>query len=114
MRSPMLLNINGVNAYITILYLICIICSYFNVTSPDHLIATKARSKLFIDQERTTLYRLFRYIGQNLFNAVLIIALLRTRYHSSLDCPDRKLVYCPQSHVLIVKACLDKDNIDFF
>ena len=36
MRSPMLLNINGVNAYITIFYLIYIICSYFNVTSHDH------------------------------------------------------------------------------
>ena len=31
----------------------------------------EARSKLFIDQGRTTLYRLFRYIGQYRRNAVL-------------------------------------------
>ena len=46
-------------------------CSYFNVTSPGHYIAMKARSKLFTDQGRTTLYWLFRYIGQYMFYAVL-------------------------------------------
>ena len=54
-----------------ILYLICIIRSYFNVTSPGHYIAMKARSKLFIDQGRITLYRLFWYIGKNMFNVCL-------------------------------------------
>ena len=34
------------------------------MTSPGHLIAMKARSNLYIDQGRTTLYRLFRYICQ--------------------------------------------------
>ena len=53
-------NVTG-ECYIMILYLVCIICSYFNVTSLNRY---EARSKLFIDQGRTTLYRLLRYIGQ--------------------------------------------------
>ena len=56
-----------------ILYLICIIGSYFNVTSPGHLIAVKARSKLFIDQERTTLFDCFGILT----NADLMLCLHR-------------------------------------
>jgi len=33
----------------------------------------KAHSKLFIDQERTSLYQLFRYIGQYMFYAVFTL-----------------------------------------
>ena len=52
-----------------ILYLICIICSYFNVTSSGHQIAMKPEQTVY-DQGRTTLYRLLRYIGQYRCNAV--------------------------------------------
>ena len=40
--------------------------TYLNVTSSGHYIAMEARSKLFIDQEYTTLYRMFLYIGLGL------------------------------------------------
>jgi len=39
------------------------VISYFNVTSPGHLIAMTGRSKLHIDKGRITLYRLFQYIN---------------------------------------------------
>ena len=58
---------NSWRKYRCILYLICIICSYFNVTS---LKRYEAKSKLFIDQGRTTLYQLLRYICQYRCNVV--------------------------------------------
>ena len=66
----------------------------------------KARSKLFIDQERTTMYpesKLERYMARY-HTSRDVKTSLRAIYHSlSLDCPVRKLPYCPQSHVLFVK-----------
>ena len=60
----------GLMRYSRILYPHGIIRPYFYVTSPGHSIAMTARSKLLSDQERATLYRLFRYIGFYRFDAV--------------------------------------------
>jgi len=43
------------------------------MTSPGHLITMKAQSRLIIDQWRTTLYGLFQYIGQCMFNSVFTL-----------------------------------------